>query len=120
MGRGGKTLIHRPSASTQRRDPSPDPEPVQEPPTAEPVLNRVITPEDAHTIIEMNQYKYTNVPIAVEHMAYLTSNELEKAIKIYREHEAQAQEEADKGGTLETLDSPTAPFSIGSETKAKE
>ncbi|KAL8155418.1 hypothetical protein AgCh_000706 [Apium graveolens] len=56
-----------------------------------PVLERIVTPRDARNLIELNQYKYTNVPVAEEHMANLTSNKLAEAIRLYREEQARDQ-----------------------------
>ncbi|KAL8114413.1 hypothetical protein AgCh_021315 [Apium graveolens] len=50
---------------------------------------------DARTLIELNQYKYTNVPVAEEHMANLTSEELAEAIRLYRQEQTRLQEEAE-------------------------
>ncbi|KAL8121879.1 hypothetical protein AgCh_018569 [Apium graveolens] len=46
---------------------------------------------DARNVIELNQYKYTNVPVAEEHMANLTSHELAEAIRLNRDEQAWAQ-----------------------------
>ena len=56
-----------------------------------PVLERIVTPRDARNVIELNQYKYTNVLAAEEHMANLTSHELAEAIGLYRDEQARAQ-----------------------------
>ncbi|KAL8088684.1 hypothetical protein AgCh_038454 [Apium graveolens] len=93
MARTGKYTSERPSASTQvqepdhsqAQDPRADQETLQEQPLQHtPVMERIVNTRDARTLIELNQYKYTNVPVADEHMANLTSNELEKAIRLYR------------------------------------
>ncbi|KAL8088409.1 hypothetical protein AgCh_038258 [Apium graveolens] len=46
---------------------------------------------DARNVIELNQYKYTNVPVVEEHMANLTSHELAEAIRLYRDEQARAR-----------------------------
>ncbi|KAL8088551.1 hypothetical protein AgCh_038365 [Apium graveolens] len=104
MSRSGKYTSGRPSASTQvqepdhphAQDPGVDQETLQEqPPQHTPVLERIINPRDARSLIKLNQYKYTNVPVAKEHMANLTSNELAEAIRLYRQEQARIQEEAE-------------------------
>ncbi|KAL8104505.1 hypothetical protein AgCh_028650 [Apium graveolens] len=50
---------------------------------------------DARSLIELNQYKYTNVPVAEEHMANLTSDELAEVIRLYRQEQIRLQEEAE-------------------------
>ncbi|KAL8146639.1 hypothetical protein AgCh_004391 [Apium graveolens] len=101
MARAGKSTACRPSASTQVQDqdhsqahePGGDRETLQEQPLTQhtPVLERLVTPRDARNVMELNQYKYTNVPIAEEHMANLTSNELAEAIRLYRDEQARLQ-----------------------------
>ncbi|KAL8135211.1 hypothetical protein AgCh_010032 [Apium graveolens] len=50
---------------------------------------------DVRSLIELNQYKYTNVSVAEEHMANLTSDELAEAIRLYRQEQTRLQEEAE-------------------------
>lgn len=83
----GKTLSNRPSTNTQRQILDPSEDPVQPEPIVKPVLTRVVTQGDARTMIDLNQYKYTNVLGAAEHMANLTGNELAEAIRLYRERQ---------------------------------
>ncbi|KAL8104894.1 hypothetical protein AgCh_028894 [Apium graveolens] len=78
---------------SQAQEPGGDRETLQEQPLTQhtPVLERIVTPRDAGNIIELNQYKYTNVPVAEKHMANLTSHELAEAIRLYRDEQARAQ-----------------------------
>ena len=59
---------------------------------SDPLITRVIAEEnqtidsnDARVTIEMNQYKYTDVPVTTLQMAQLTSRELVEAIRQYHE-----------------------------------
>ncbi|KAL8133528.1 hypothetical protein AgCh_008843 [Apium graveolens] len=63
--------------------------------TTHPVVERILNTRDARSLIELNQYKYTNVPVAEEHMANLTSDELAEAIRLYRQEQTRLQEEAE-------------------------
>ncbi|KAL8092238.1 hypothetical protein AgCh_034505 [Apium graveolens] len=88
MERAGKSTVGRPSASTHIQDQ--DPSQVQEPggdreTFQEQPLTQHTPIRDARNVIELNQYKYTNVPVAEEHMANLTSHELAEAIRLYRD-----------------------------------
>ncbi|KAL8133706.1 hypothetical protein AgCh_008952 [Apium graveolens] len=96
MARAGKSTAGRPSASTHIQDQ--DPSQVQEPGGdreifQEQPLTQHTPIRDARNVIELNQYKYTNVPVAEEHMANLTSHELAEAIRLYRDEQARAQME---------------------------
>ncbi|KAL8108591.1 hypothetical protein AgCh_024896 [Apium graveolens] len=96
MARAGKSTAGRPSASTHIQDQ--DPSQVQEPggdreTFQEQPLTQHTPIRDARNVIELNQYKYTNVPVAEEHMANLTSHELAEAIGLYRDEQARAQME---------------------------
>ena len=78
MARAGKSTAGRPSAGTQVQDqdhsqahePGGDRETLQEQALTQytPVLERIVTPRDVRNVIELSQYKYTNVPVAKEHM----------------------------------------------------
>ncbi|KAL8108345.1 hypothetical protein AgCh_024709 [Apium graveolens] len=77
-------------------DPDPGAEAFQEQPLQHtPVVERIVNTRDARSFIEHNQYKYTNVPVAEEHMANLTSDELAEAIRLYRQEQTRLQEEAE-------------------------
>ena len=121
MVRGGKTPSTRPSASTQRQDHDQEMDPVQDLLLAEPVMTRVVNPTDARTVIELNQQKYNNVPIAAEHLENLTSNELAEAIREYRERQIRAQEEIDRAeGSENSGDSRRSVFDrLGAKNKEK-
>lgn len=43
---------------------------------------RVVTPGDARTVIDLNRYKYTNVPIATEHMSKLDRRRVSRSHKL--------------------------------------
>ncbi|KAL8098868.1 hypothetical protein AgCh_031549 [Apium graveolens] len=75
-------------------DPGAKRETFQEQPLHTPVVERIVNTRDARTLMELNQYKYTNVPMAEEHMANLTSDELAEAIRLYRQEQTRLQEEA--------------------------
>ena len=47
--------------------------------------NQTVEPNDARVTIEMNQYKYTDVPVTTLHMSQLTSVELAEAIRQYHD-----------------------------------
>ncbi|KAL8157795.1 hypothetical protein AgCh_002487 [Apium graveolens] len=103
MLRAGQHTSGRPSASTQvqeldhsqAQDPGADQETLQEQPLQyTPVMERTVNTRDVRTLIELNQYKYINVPVAEEQMANLTSNELAEAIRLYRQEKTWLQEEA--------------------------
>ncbi|KAL8118399.1 hypothetical protein AgCh_016068 [Apium graveolens] len=94
LARAGKSTADRPSASTHIQDQ--DPSQVQEPggdreTFQEKPLTQHTPVRDAKNVIELNQYKYTNVPVVEEHMANLTSHELAEAIRLYRDEKARAQ-----------------------------
>ncbi|KAL8090586.1 hypothetical protein AgCh_039872 [Apium graveolens] len=94
MARPGKNTAGRPSASThiQEQDPSQDQEPRGDRETLqEQPLTQHTPVRDARNVIELNQYKYTNVPVAEEHMANLTRHELAEAIRLYRDEQARLQ-----------------------------
>ena len=103
MARSGKNTSGRPSASAQVQepdhsqalDPGAERETFQEQPLHTPVMERIVNTRDARTLIELNQHKYTNVPVAEEHMANLTSDELAEAIRLYRQEQTRLQEEAE-------------------------
>ncbi|KAL8148064.1 hypothetical protein AgCh_005414 [Apium graveolens] len=104
IARLGKHTSGRLSASTQVQesdhsqalDPGADKEVFQEQPLQHtPVVERIVNTRDARSLIELNQYKYTNVPVAEEHMANLTSDELAEAIRLYRQEQTWLQEEAE-------------------------
>lgn len=59
-------------------------------PFGEPVLTRVVIPGDARIVIDLNQYKYTNVLVATEYIANWTSNELVEVISEYKERQVRA------------------------------
>ena len=84
MVRGSKST-QRQSASIPRQEPNQVQDtPVQVP--AVPVLERIgIGPNDARVAIEMNQYKYTDVPLAATQMEDLTRDDIAEAIRQYRE-----------------------------------
>ena len=48
-----------------------------------PEENQTINPNDARVTIEMNQYKYTDVPITTLHLSQLTKEDLAEAIRQY-------------------------------------
>ncbi|KAL8125255.1 hypothetical protein AgCh_012802 [Apium graveolens] len=80
---------------SQALEPGDERETFQEQPLHTPVVERIVNTRDARTLIELNQYKYTNVPVAKEHMASLTSDELAEAIRLYRQEQTRLQEEAE-------------------------
>ncbi|KAL8120268.1 hypothetical protein AgCh_017430 [Apium graveolens] len=80
---------------SQAIDPGAERETFQEQPLHTPVVERIVNTRDVRTLIELNQYKYTNVPVAEEHMANLTSDELAEAIRLYKQEQARLQEEAE-------------------------
>ncbi|KAL8156285.1 hypothetical protein AgCh_001402 [Apium graveolens] len=104
MARPGNHTSGRPSASThvqeqnhsEALDPGADREAFQEQPLQHtPVVERIVNTRDSRSLIELNQYKYTNVPVAEEHMTNLTSDELAEAIRLYRQEQTRLQEEAE-------------------------
>ncbi|KAL8103715.1 hypothetical protein AgCh_028062 [Apium graveolens] len=104
MARPGNNTSGRPSASTQVQEPNhsqaldlgADREAFQEQPLQHtPVVERIVNTRDARSLIKLNQYKYTNVPVAEEHMANLTSDELAEAIRLYRQEQTRLQEETE-------------------------
>ncbi|KAL8127351.1 hypothetical protein AgCh_014318 [Apium graveolens] len=104
MARPGKHTSGRPSASTQVQepdhsqalDPGADREAFHEQLLQHTlVVDIIVNTRDARSLIELNQYKYTNVPVAEEHMANLTSDELAEAIRLYRQEQTRLQEEAE-------------------------
>lgn len=84
MARGSKSTQRR-TTSAQVHDTNPDPDLPLGLVTNNPVLERIgIGPEDARVTIEVNQYKYTDVPLAAMHMEDLTRDDLADAIRAWR------------------------------------
>ncbi|KAL8135945.1 hypothetical protein AgCh_010532 [Apium graveolens] len=72
-------------------------------------------------VIELSQYKYTNVPVAEEYMTNLTSHELAEAIRLYRDEQARAQIEYEQDDEQEESgDSQQSRRSVFDRIGAKE
>lgn len=81
MPKGSKST-QRQSASVPREKPNSVHGKTLIPTPTVPVLERIgIETSDAQVTIEMNLYKYTNVPLAAMDMENLTREDLDKAIR---------------------------------------